>query len=117
MGCSFPEAEAGMNLGRCVALKAGLSTHVPGITVNRYCASGLEAISIASQKIMCGFADVVVAAGTEHTTLIPMGGNKPMPDPDLITTWPEVVHNHGTDGGERGPEVQDQPPGSGHLRL
>ncbi len=90
MGCSFPEAEAGMNFGRCVALKAGLSTHVPGITVNRYCASGLEAISIASQKIMCGFADVVVAAGTEHTTLIPMGGNKPMPDPDLITTWPEV---------------------------
>jgi acetyl-CoA acyltransferase len=90
MGCSFPEAEAGMNFGRMVALKAGLSTHVPGITVNRYCASGLEAISIASQKIMCGFADVVVAAGSEHTTLIPMGGNKPMPDPDLITAWPEV---------------------------
>jgi acetyl-CoA acyltransferase len=90
MGCSFPEGEAGMNFGRMVALKAGLSTHVPGITVNRYCASGLEAISIASQKIMCGFADVVVAAGSEHTTLIPMGGNKPMPDPDLITAWPEV---------------------------
>jgi len=90
MGNSFPEAEAGMNLGRVVALKAGLSSHVPGITVNRYCASGLEAISIASQKIMCGFADVVVAAGADHTSLVPMGGNKPMPDPDLMTTWPEV---------------------------
>jgi acetyl-CoA acyltransferase len=90
MGNSFPEAEAGMNLGRVVALKAGLSSHVPGMTVNRYCASGLEAISIASQKVMCGFADVVVAVGADHTSLVPMGGNKPMPDPDLIATWPEV---------------------------
>jgi acetyl-CoA acyltransferase len=90
MGNSFPEAEAGMNLGRVVALKAGLSSHVPGITVNRYCASGLEAISIASQKVMCGFADVVMAVGADHTTLVPMGGNKPMPDPDLIATWPEA---------------------------
>ena len=90
MGNSFPEAEAGMNLGRVVALKAGLSSHVPGITVNRYCASGLEAISIASQKVMCGFADVVMAVGADHTTLVPMGGNKPMPDPDLIASWPEA---------------------------
>jgi acetyl-CoA acyltransferase len=90
MGNSFPEAEAGMNLGRVVALKAGLSSHVPGITVNRYCASGLEAISIASQKVMCGFADVVMAVGADHTTLVPMGGNKPMPDPDLIAAWPEA---------------------------
>ena len=90
MGNSFPEAEAGMNLGRVVALKAGLSSHVPGMTVNRYCASGLEAISIASQKVMCGFADVVMAVGADHTSLVPMGGNKPMPDPDLIATWPEA---------------------------
>lgn len=90
MGCSFPEAEAGMNFGRVVALKAGLSPRVPGVTVNRYCASGLEAISIASQKVMCGYADVVVAAGAEHMSLVPMGGNKPMPDPDLMATWPEV---------------------------
>lgn len=88
MGNSFPEAEAGMNLGRVVALKAGLPSQVPGITVNRYCASGLEAISIACQKVMCGFADVVVAAGADHTSLVPMGGNRPMPDPDLIASWP-----------------------------
>ncbi|MDM7999574.1 MAG: thiolase family protein [Dehalococcoidia bacterium] len=90
MGNSFPEAEAGMNLGRIVALKAGLSPQVPGITVNRYCASGLEAIAIACQKVMCGFADVVLAVGADHTSLVPMGGNRPMPDPDLISTWPGV---------------------------
>jgi acetyl-CoA acyltransferase len=90
MGCAFPEGEAGMNIGRNVALKAGLSSRVPGITVNRYCASGLEAIAMASQKVMCGFADVVVAAGVEHMTLIPMGGNKPLPDPELMETWPQV---------------------------
>ena len=90
MGCAFPEAEAGMNIGRTVALKAGLSSRVPGMTLNRYCASGLEAIAVASQKVMCGFADVVVAVGAEHMTLIPMGGNKPLPDPELMETWPQV---------------------------
>ncbi|OGO02301.1 MAG: acetyl-CoA acetyltransferase [Chloroflexi bacterium RBG_13_53_26] len=90
MGCAFPEAEAGMNIGRNVALKAGLSSRVPGITVNRYCSSGLEAIGLACQKVMCGFGDVMVAAGAEHMTLIPMGGNKPLPDPELIETWPQV---------------------------
>jgi len=90
MGCSFPEAEMGMNIGRVIALKAGLSSQVPGMTVNRYCASGLDAIAIACQRIMCGFADVVVAAGVEHMTLVPMGGNKPLPDPDLMETLPET---------------------------
>jgi len=90
MGCAFPEAEMGMNLGRVISLKAGLSSRVPGMTVNRYCASGLDAIAIACQKVMCGFADVVVAAGVEHMTLVPMGGNKPLPDPELMETMPEA---------------------------
>jgi acetyl-CoA acyltransferase len=90
MGCSFPEAEMGMNLGRVIALKAGLSADVPGMTVNRFCGSGLNAIAVASQTIMCGFADVVVAAGVEHMTMVPMGGNKPLPDPDLIEAMPEA---------------------------
>ena len=90
MGCAFPEAEMGMNLGRVIALKAGLPSRVPGMTVNRYCASGLDAIAIACQKVMCGFADVVVAAGVEHMTLVPMGGNKPLPDPELMETMPEA---------------------------
>jgi acetyl-CoA acyltransferase len=88
MGCSFPEAEMGMNLGRIIALKAGLPSTVPGRTINRYCASGLESIAVACERIMCGFADVIVAAGTEHMTLVPMGGNKPMPDPDLVESYP-----------------------------
>jgi len=88
MGCSFPEAEMGMNLGRIIALKAGLSSEVPGMTVNRYCSSGLEAIAIACQRIMCGFAEVIVAAGVEHMTLVPMGGNRPLPDPELIQALP-----------------------------
>jgi acetyl-CoA acyltransferase len=89
MGCSFPEAEMGMNIGRVIALKAGLSSDVPGMTVNRFCGSGLNAIAVASQSIMCGFADVVVAAGVEHMTQVPMGGNKPLPDPDLMDNMPE----------------------------
>ena len=90
MGCAFPEAEAGMNIGRVIALKAGLSANVPEMTVNRYCASGLDAIAIACQRVMCGFADVVVAAGVEHMTLVPMGGNRPLPDPDLMASLPET---------------------------
>ncbi len=90
LGCAFPEAEMGMNFGRVVALKAGLPYEVPGMTVNRYCASGLDAIAIACQRVMCGFADVVVAVGAEHMTLVPMGGNKPLPDPDLMQTLPQA---------------------------
>jgi acetyl-CoA acyltransferase len=90
MGCSFPEAEMGMNIGRVIALKAGLSSDVPGMTVNRYCASGLDALAIACQRIMCGFGDTIVAAGVEHMTLVPMGGNKPLPDPELMVTLPQT---------------------------
>ena len=88
IGCSFPEAEAGMNLGRIVALKAGLPSHVPGMTLNRFCSSGLDALSAACQRIMCGFADVIVAVGVEHMSTVPMGGNKLVPDPDLVETYP-----------------------------
>ena len=90
VGCSFPEAEAGMNLGRIVALKAGLPTHVPGMTLNRFCASGLDALSAACQRVMCGFADVMVAVGVEHMSTVPMGGNKLVPDPDLVESFPSA---------------------------
>ncbi len=90
MGCSFPEAEMGMNIGRVIALKSGLSSDVPGMTVNRYCASGLDALAIACQRIMCGFGDTIVAAGVEHMTAVPMGGNKPFPDPELMVTLPQT---------------------------
>ena len=95
LGCAFPEAEEGMNLGKIVALKAGLPNSVPGATVNRFCSSGLEAIAIASQRIMCGFADVIVAGGVEHVSSVPLGGNKMLPDPDLMEDFPEVYINMG----------------------
>ncbi len=84
LGCSFPEAEQGLNMGRMVALQAGLPDSVPGQTINRYCASGLQAITIAAERIMCGFADVIVAGGGESMSMVPMGGNKLTPSPELV---------------------------------
>lgn len=95
LGCAFPEAEAGMNLGKVVALKAGFPNSVPGATINRFCSSGLEAIAIASQRIMCGFADVIVAGGVEHISSVPLGGNKLFPDPDLMENFPGVYISMG----------------------
>jgi acetyl-CoA acyltransferase len=84
LGCSFPEAEQGMNLGRIVALQAGLPDSVPGQTVNRFCSSGLQSIALAAERIMCGFADVIVAGGVESMSIVPMGGNKLAPSPELV---------------------------------
>lgn len=95
IGCAFPEAEAGMNLGRIIALKAGLPFPVTGATVNRFCASGLEVIAIAAERIMCGFADVVVAGGVEHMSCIPIGGSRLLPDPDLMESFPGVYISMG----------------------
>lgn len=94
-GCSFPEAEQGMNVGRLIALKAGLPSSVPGVTVNRFCASGLEAIAIAATRIMSGFVEVCIAGGVESMSLVPMGGNKISPDPELMTTIPEAYMGMG----------------------
>ena len=95
LGCSFPEAEQGMNVGRMVALNAGLSYKVPGQTVNRFCSSGLQSVSMAAERIMAGFADCIVAGGTESMTMVPMGGNKFSSNPDLIANWPEAYASMG----------------------
>ena len=84
LGCSFPEAEQGMNVGRMVALQAGLPDSVPGQTVNRFCSSGLQSIAMAAERIMCGFADCIVAGGVESMSMVPMGGNKLSPSPELV---------------------------------
>lgn len=89
MGCAFPEGEQGMNVARNISLRAGLPASVPGMTVNRYCSSGLQTIAIAAEKIMVGFADVVLAGGIESMSMIPMGGNKPSPNPWLMENYPE----------------------------
>ncbi|MDJ0592809.1 MAG: acetyl-CoA C-acyltransferase [Pleurocapsa sp. MO_226.B13] len=90
MGCAFPEGEQGFNLGRVVAQRAGLPDSVPGCTVNRFCASGLQTIAMASQAIMTGQAEVIVAGGAESMSLMPMGGNYLSPNPELINTSPQT---------------------------
>lgn len=82
VGCSFPEAETGMNLGRILAMGVGLPISVSGMTVNRFCASGLQAIADATAKIRAGWSDVIIAGGCESMTHIPMGGSAMRPHPD-----------------------------------
>ena len=90
MGCAFPEGEQGFNLGRIVARRAGLPASVPGCTVNRFCASGLQTIAMASQAIMTGQADIIVAGGAESMSLMPMGGNYLAPNPELMEQSPNT---------------------------
>lgn len=75
IGCAFPEAEQGLNVARVAAQLAGLPDSVPGMTINRYCSSGLNAIAIAANRIQVGEIDVAIAGGVESMSLIPMGGN------------------------------------------
>ncbi len=76
-GCAMPEGQQGLNIARTAAVLAGLPTSVGGITVNRFCASGLSAIQMAADRIRVGEADVMVAAGTESMSMVPMSGNAP----------------------------------------
>ncbi len=84
IGCSFPEGEQGMNMARVAVALAGLPFSVGGITVNRFCASGLSAIQMAADRIRVGEADVMIAGGAESMSLVPMGGNKPSFNPKIF---------------------------------
>jgi acetyl-CoA acyltransferase len=84
IGCSFPEGEQGMNMARVAAVLAGLPTSVGGVTVNRFCASGLTALQMAADRIRVGEADVMIAGGAESMSLVPMGGNKPSFNPEVF---------------------------------
>ena len=72
LGCAMPEAEQGMNVARICALRAGVPDSVPAMTINRFCSSGLNAVSIAADRIRTGEADIMIAAGTESMSMIPM---------------------------------------------
>ncbi len=83
-GCAMPEGEQGMNVARIGLLLAGLPDTVPGMTLNRFCSSGLQAVADAAARIRLGEADVMIAAGTESMSMVPMGGNKPSFSPDIF---------------------------------
>ena len=90
LGCAFPEAEQGMNVARVSSLLAGLPQEVPAMTINRFCSSGVQSISIAAERIMSGAIDVAIAGGTETMSMIPMGGNNPSANPRVMEEMPEI---------------------------
>jgi len=85
VGCAMPEAEQGMNVARIGLLLAGLPDSVPGVTVNRFCSSGLQTVAMAADRIRLGEADVMIAAGTETMTMVPMMGHKVAMNPHAFT--------------------------------
>ena len=95
LGCAFPEAEQGMNVGRVASMKAGLPIEVPGQTINRFCSSGLQTIAMAAERVMCGFADCIVAGGVESMSCVPLGGLKYSANPGMMVDWPEAFSSMG----------------------
>jgi acetyl-CoA acyltransferase len=95
LGCAMPEAESGNNMARTVALRAGLPDIVPGVTINRFCSSGLQSIAMAADRIRAGGAHIILAGGSESMSLIPRGGNKIAPNPWFVDHRPEIYMNMG----------------------
>jgi acetyl-CoA acyltransferase len=101
LGCAMPEAEQGLNVARIASLRAGLPVSASAVTVNRFCASGLEAVAAAADRVLLGRAEVVLAGGTESMSLVPMGGHHVAPNPHLVASYPDaylttglVAENH-----------------------
>ncbi len=95
VGCAMPEGEAGNNMARQALLRAGLPESVPGMTINRFCSSGLQAIALAADRIRSGGADILIAGGAESMSKTPFGGLKPAPNPWFVDHWPEVYMSMG----------------------
>ncbi|CAH0120438.1 3-ketoacyl-CoA thiolase [Paenibacillus sp. CECT 9249] len=95
IGCAMPEGEQGLNFARIMALYAGFPATVPAATINRFCASGLQAIAFAAERVMLGHADTIVAGGVESMSHVPMTGFKPAPHPQIVAGMPEVYMGMG----------------------
>jgi acetyl-CoA acyltransferase len=95
IGCAMPEGAQGLNFGRTIALRAGLPPDVPGMTVNRFCSSGLQTIALAAERIIANGADVVIAGGAETMSLVPMTGYRINPNPYMVENQPEVYMGMG----------------------
>jgi acetyl-CoA acyltransferase len=90
LGCAMPEAEQGLNVARIASLRAGVPVSASAVTVNRFCASGLQAIAYAAERVMSGMSATIIAGGTESMSLVPLGGNKVSPNPALVDSYPDV---------------------------
>jgi acetyl-CoA acyltransferase len=90
LGCAMPEAEQGLNVARIASIRAGFPVEASAVTINRFCASGLQAIAFAADRIKTGSASAIVAGGTESMSMVPMGGNKVAPNPALVESYPDV---------------------------
>jgi acetyl-CoA acyltransferase len=95
LGCATPEAESGMNMARVAALRAQFPDTVPGVTINRFCSSGLQAIAMAAEKIRSGGADLIIAGGSESMSLLPMSGHKFAPNPWMVDNHPQIYMGMG----------------------
>ncbi|MFO7662420.1 MAG: beta-ketoacyl synthase N-terminal-like domain-containing protein, partial [Chloroflexota bacterium] len=95
IGCAMPEGAQGLNLGRTIALRAGLPVDTPGQTVNRFCSSGLQTIAMAAERIIANGADVIIAGGAETMSLVPMTGFRVNPNPYMVEHMPEVYMGMG----------------------
>ena len=102
LGCAMPEGEQGMNVARIASLRAGMPIESSAMTINRYCASGLQSIALAAERIRGGGAEVIVAGGTESMSLIPMGGNKISINPWLAAELSGFLPLHGAHRRARG---------------
>ena len=123
LGCAMPEAEQGMNVARIASLRAGLPVESSAVTINRFCSSGLQAVAFAAERIMCGTAGTIVAGGTESMSMVPMGGHKIAPNPELMTNYPDVylstglvAENHALES-DISREEQDEFAYRGHQRA
>lgn len=95
MGCAMPESAQGLNFGRSIAIRAGLPVSVPGMTVNRFCSSGLQTIALAAERIIANGADIIIAGGAETMSLVPMTGYRISPNPWLVDNAPQVYMGMG----------------------
>jgi acetyl-CoA acyltransferase len=95
LGCATPEAESGMNMARVAALRAKFPDSVPGVTINRFCSSGLQAIAMAAEKIRSGGAEIIIAGGSESMSLLPMSGHKFAPNPWMVDNHPQIYMGMG----------------------
>jgi acetyl-CoA acyltransferase len=95
IGCAMPESAQGLNFARSIALRAGLPVDVPGMTVNRFCSSGLQTIAMSAERIIADGADIIIAGGAETMSLVPMTGYRLSPNPWLVDNEPEVYMNMG----------------------